>query len=46
MDAAGPSGMDSLVQRLPDLRHYVLLLTGIAIGIQGGTIKMPEQVPA
>jgi hypothetical protein len=42
MDAAGPSGMDSFAQRLPDLRHYAQLLTGIATGIQDGTIKVPK----
>jgi len=42
MDTAGPSGMDSFAQRLPDLRHYAQLLTGIAAGIQDGTIKVPK----
>jgi len=42
MDDAGPSGMDSFAQRLPDLRHYAQLLTGIAAGIQNGTIKIPK----
>ena len=42
MDTAGPSSMDSFTQRLPDLRHYAQLLTGIAAGIQDGTIKVPK----
>ncbi len=42
MDAAGPSGMNSFAQRLPDLRHYAQLLTGIAAGVQDGTIKVPR----
>ncbi len=42
MDAAGPNGMDSFAARLPDLRHYAQLLTGIATGIQDGTIKVPK----
>ena len=42
MDAVGPSGMDSFTQRLPDLRHYALLFTGIAAGIQDGTITVPK----
>ena len=42
MDAVGPSNMDSFTQRLPDLRHYALLLSSIAAGIQDGTIKIPK----
>ncbi len=42
MDAVGPGGMDSFTQRLPDLRHYALLLSSIAAGIQDGTIKVPK----
>jgi len=42
MDAAGPGGMNSFAQRLPDLRHYAQLLTGIAAGIQDGIIKVPR----
>lgn len=34
--------MDSFAARLPDLRHYAQLLTGI----QDGTIKVPKQMPA
>ncbi len=30
--------MDSLVGRLPDLRHYAVLLTTIAASVQDGTI--------
>ena len=30
LDAAGPSGMDGLPQRLPDLRRLAALLTGMA----------------
>ncbi len=37
-DATGPSGMDSLVGRLPDLRHYAVLLTTVAASVQDGTI--------
>ena len=32
LDAAGPSGMDGLSQRLPDLRRLAALLPGIAAG--------------
>ena len=32
LDAAGPSGMDGLPQRLPDLRRLAALLTGMAAG--------------
>ena len=32
LDAAGPSGMDGLPQRLPDLRRLATLLTGMAAG--------------
>ena len=42
LDAAGPEGMDSFARRLPDLRRYAELLTGVAKGIQDGTIKVPE----
>ncbi len=42
MDATGPDGMDALARRLPDLRHYASMLTGIAQGIQDGTIKVPK----
>ena len=42
MDAAGPGGMDAFAARLPDLRHYAAVLTGIARDIQDGTIKVPK----
>ena len=42
LDAAGPEGMDSFARSLPDLRRYAKLLTGVAKGIQDGTIKVPE----
>ena len=42
MDAAGPGGVDSFAARLPDLRHYAAVLTGIARGIQDGTNKVPK----
>lgn len=42
MDAAGSDGMDSFVQRLPDLRHYAALLTAVAAGIHDGAIKVPK----
>lgn len=42
VDAAGPNGMNGLVSCLPDLRHYAQLLTSIAVGIQNGTINVPE----
>ena len=32
LDAAEPSGMDGLPQRLPDLRRLATLLTGMAAG--------------
>ena len=32
LDAAEPSGMDGLPQRLPDLRCLATLLTGMAAG--------------
>ncbi len=42
LDAAGPGGMDALAGRLPDLRFYAGLLTGIAQDIQDGTVKVPK----
>ena len=42
LDAAGPGGMDSLVGRLPDLRHYAALLTSVAAIVPDSTIKMPK----
>ncbi len=42
LDAAGPDGMAGLAGRLPDLRRYAELLTGVARGIQDGTIKVPR----
>ena len=33
LDAAGPEGMDGFAGRLPDLRRYAELLTGVAKGI-------------
>ena len=42
LDAAGPSGMDGLPQRLPDLRRLATLLTGMAAGgAQGGAEPLP-----
>jgi len=44
LDAAGPSGMDALPQRLPDLRRLVALLTGMAAGgAQYGAEPPPAQ---
>ena len=45
LDAAGPSGMDGLPQRLPDLRRFATLLTGmVAGGIQDGAEPLPATV--
>jgi hypothetical protein len=42
LDAAGPGGMDGLVGRLPDLRHYAALLTSVAAVVRENTIRVPE----
>ena len=45
MDAAGPSGMDGLAGRLPDLRRYAELVAGVAKGIpsnNSSSVKAPE----
>ena len=42
MDGAGPDGMDALAGRLPDLRNYATVLTGVTRGIQDGIIKAPR----
>jgi len=34
--------MDSLAGRLPDLRHYAVLLTSVAAVVRGDTIRVPE----
>ena len=42
LDAAGPSGMDGLPQRLPDLRRLAALLAGLAAGgAQDGADSLP-----
>ena len=43
LDAAGPSGMDGLPQRLPDLRRLAALLAGLTAG---GTQDGAEPLPA
>lgn len=44
LDAAGPSGMDGLPQRLPDLRRLAALLAGMAAGgAQDGAELLPTQ---
>ncbi len=42
LDAAGPGGMDSLVGRLSDLRHYAALLSSVAAVVRDDTIRVPE----
>ncbi len=42
LDAAGPSGMDSVGGRLSDLRHYAALLSSVAVVVRDDTIKVPE----
>jgi len=42
LDAAGPGGMDSLVGRLSDLRHYAALLTSVAAVVRDDMIRVPE----
>ena len=44
LDAAGPSGMDGLPQRLPDLRRLAALLTATTAGsAQDGADLPPTQ---
>jgi hypothetical protein len=42
LDAAGPSGIDSVAGRLSDLRRYAALLSSIAAVVRNGTIKVPK----